>query len=129
MNRLQELADALNLWDDAAFVDRYTRFALDVADLESLYKEFAGIIRRGEVLGPDVSVLKIWASETFARLSECLLDAAGEAGARAGQVDFAGMSIDVLSQYYNARPTPIYGGSNEIQRNILAKQVLRLPSR
>ena len=76
-----------------------------------------------------MSQLKIWASETFARLSECLLDAAGEAGARAGQVDFAGMSIDVLSQYYNARPTPIYGGSNEIQRNILAKQVLRLPSR
>ncbi len=129
LNRLQELAEALSLWSDAAFVDRYTRFALDVADLESLYKEFAGILRRGEVLGPDVSVLKIWASETFARLSECLLDAAGEAGARAGQVDFAGMSIDVLSQYYNARPTPIYGGSNEIQRNILAKQVLRLPSR
>ena len=128
LQRLHELADALGLWRDAAFVDRYVHFALDVADLESLYKEFADIIRRGAVLGPDVSLLKIWASETFARLSEFLLETAGEAGARVGPVNFPGAAIDVLSPYYNARPTPIYGGSNEIQRNILAKQVLRLPS-
>ena len=42
---------------------------------------------------------------------------------------YPGAKVDVLSHYYNARPTPIYGGSNEIQRNILAKQVLKLPSR
>jgi alkylation response protein AidB-like acyl-CoA dehydrogenase len=33
-----------------------------------------------------------------------------------------------MSHYYNARPTAIYGGSNEIQRNIIAKNVLSLPS-
>jgi alkylation response protein AidB-like acyl-CoA dehydrogenase len=30
--------------------------------------------------------------------------------------------------YIQARPTSIYGGTNEIQRNILAKNVLELPS-
>jgi len=129
LSRLHELADAMNLWDDPVFVDRLTRFELDVADLESLYKEFADIIRRGENLGPDVSLLKIWASETVVRLSGFMLEAAAEGGARVGAVDFAGTAIDVLSHYYNARPTPIYGGSNEIQRNILAKQVLNLPSK
>ena len=129
MNRLTELGAARGLLGDPVFIDRLARFALDVADLESLYKEFADIVRRGETLGPDISVLKIWASETFSRLSEFIVEAAGEAGARVGYADFNGAKIDVLSQYYNARPTTLYGGSNEIQRNILAKQVLKLPAR
>jgi alkylation response protein AidB-like acyl-CoA dehydrogenase len=35
--------------------------------------------------------------------------------------------IELLAPFYKARPTSIYGGSNEIQRNILARQVLNLP--
>jgi len=37
------------------------------------------------------------------------------------------VSVDVLSNFYKDRPTTIYGGSNEIQRNILSKAVLELP--
>lgn len=129
LNRLRELGAARRLLDDPVFIDRLTRFALEVSDLESLYKEFADIVRRGETLGPDISVLKIWASETFSRLSEFIVEMAGDAGGRVGNVRFDGAQIDVLSQYYNARPTTIYGGSNEIQRNIVAKQVLKLPPR
>jgi len=33
-----------------------------------------------------------------------------------------------LTTFYNARPATIYGGSNEVQRNILAASVLKLPS-
>jgi hypothetical protein len=36
--------------------------------------------------------------------------------------------IRVLSAYYRARPSTIYGGSSEVQRDIIAKQVLKLPS-
>ena len=36
--------------------------------------------------------------------------------------------IDVLSPFYNSRPGTISGGSHEIQRNILAKYGLNLPS-
>lgn len=56
-------------------------------------------------------------------------EVASAAGARVGALDFAGRSIDVMTHYYNARPTARYGGNNEIQRNILAKQVLKLSSR
>jgi len=129
LSRLHELADARQLREDPVFVDRLTRLELDVADLESLYKVFADVMRRGDTLGPDVSLLKIWASETVCRLSEFMLEAAAESGAQVGAIDCNGPSIDILSHYYNARPTPIYGGSNEIQRNILAKHVLKLPTR
>ena len=127
LSRLRELAEASGSLDDPTFLDRLTRLEIDVADLESLYNEFADTLRRGETLGADVSVLKIWAGETECRLSEFMLEAAGDAGGRSGVIDFGTSSINVLSHYYNARRTPIYAGSNEIQRNILAKQVLRMP--
>ena len=109
-------------------VDRAMRFEADVADLESLYKEFADIVRRDEPLGSDVSLLKIWSSETVQRLSEFILESAGASGACVDLVDFGTLEVDIMSHYYNARPTAIYGGSNEIQRNIIAKNVLSLPS-
>ncbi len=62
-------------------------------------------------------------------MSEFILESAGAAAARVGNVDFDSISLDVLTPYYNAWPTTIYGRSNEIQRNVLAKQVLRLASR
>ena len=45
----------------------------------------------------------------------------------AGVREVAGVEADFLNPFYYARSATIYGGSNEIQRNILAKYVLRLP--
>ncbi|MDB5840470.1 MAG: mmgC12 [Herminiimonas sp.] len=124
--RLEELALKLGLLDDAGFVDRLTRLRLDVADLASLYGRFVDQVIRGENLGPEVSMLKIWATETFSRLASLLVEAAGSAGAIVGDVELDGHRFDVLTNFYNARPATIYGGSNEIQRNVLATGVLGL---
>jgi hypothetical protein len=45
-----------------------------------------------------------------------------------GQHAMDGVDVDVLTPFYYARPGTIYGGSSEVQRNILAKYVLKLPS-
>jgi hypothetical protein len=63
-------------------------------------------------------MLKLWATETFQRVADMVVDVAGPAGG----------AVEMLSAYYRARPSTIYGGSSEIQRNILAKQVLGLPT-
>ncbi len=128
LTRAAELAVARGLAKDPVTLARYTRYALDVAALEALYKVFADQIRRGEALGADVSLLKIFASETFQSLSEFILDLGGERGAQIDGLDTGEGRLDALFPYYNARPTTIYGGSNEIQRNIVARQVLRLPA-
>ena len=84
-------------------------------------------LRRGELLGADVSMLKLNQSELYQRITEAMLDIAGE---NAGLLDPIGgnRELNPAGQFIQARPVSIYGGSNEIQRNILAKAILDLPS-
>ena len=126
--RVREAAELLGLFDDAVFTDRYTQLALDVADLGTLYTRFVDQVKRGETLGPDVSMLKVFATETYSRLANLLVEIAGASGGMPGDIEVEGGCIDVLTTFYNARPATIYGGSNEIQRNILATSVLLLPA-
>jgi len=127
LQRLTELATAQGCFDDPVFATQYTKLAQDVADLETIYARYAEIVKRGETLGPDVSMLKIWGTETYAALTELALEAAGNAGGARGRIGDAEHGVDVINLFYNARPATIYGGSNEIQRNIIAKGVLELP--
>ena len=99
-----------------------------MADLGTLYTRFVDQVKRGETLGPDVSMLKVFATETYSRLANLLVEIAGASGGTPGDIEVEGGSIDVLTTFYNARPATIYGGSNEIQRNILATSVLQLPA-
>jgi len=62
------------------------------------------------------------------KLTDLLLETAQEYGGIPGEHVIDGAEVDVLSPFYYARPGTIYGGSSEIQRNILAKYVLKLPS-
>lgn len=127
LQRLTETARHCGLFTDPAFRDRYTRLKCDVLDLETLYGRYAAQVKRGETLGPDVSLLKIFATETYAKLTELLIESIGSAGAELGGHAYGAHKVDPLSLFYTARPATIYGGSNEIQRNIVAKAVLGLP--
>ena len=128
LKRLALLAKNKGLFEDPGFVDKFTELRLDMADLASIYSRYDEIVKRGEALGQDVSLLKIWAMETWQRLTELLMEVAQEYGCMAGEIDIDGIGVDVLSPFYYSRPATIYGGSSEIQRNILAKYVLNLPS-
>ncbi len=126
--RLKQLAARMGVWEDAAFQDRYTRLRLDLADLRELHATYVDLVRRGETLGPDVSQLKIWQTELFQRITECSLEIAGENGALLEPME-GNRELHPSGLYLQARPATIYGGSNEIQRNIVAKNVLDLPDR
>jgi alkylation response protein AidB-like acyl-CoA dehydrogenase len=126
--RLELLARDKGLFDDAGFVDRFTTIKLDLEDLAALYSRYVEQVKRGEPLGSDVSSLKVWAMETWQRLTELLVETGAEDGVIDGAHDFAGVEIDFLAPFYYSRPGTIYGGSSEVQRNILSKYVLELPS-
>jgi alkylation response protein AidB-like acyl-CoA dehydrogenase len=128
LNRLEAVARAKGLLDDPGFADRYIQLKLDIEDGAALYGRFVEQVKRGEALGQDVSMLKIWTMETWQRLTELLIEAGAEEGVIAGVRDIEGVETDFLNPFYYSRPATIYGGSSEIQRNILAKYVLKLPT-
>ena len=88
-------------------------------------------------IDPMASVLKIRGSELQQLTAELMFDAAGAAGlVDAHEAVDGGTPIDeallaewapgVPATYFFSRAASIYGGSNEIQRNIIAKSVLGL---
>jgi alkylation response protein AidB-like acyl-CoA dehydrogenase len=125
--RLKTLANYVGLSGDPVFEDRYAQCALDLADHNALFERFVARLRRGEQLGADVSLLKISQSELFGRITEFMLEIAGENSGLAGPIE-ANSDLNPAGQFLQARPSTIYGGSSEIQRNIIAKSVLGLPN-
>lgn len=124
--RLREVARQQGLAGDPLFLDQYAQVAMRLDDLKALYTHFADMLRAGRPLGPDVSLLKIVQTELYQSICELMQEIAGEGG---GLLDRTGPdgTINPASMAIQSRPSTIYGGSNEIQRNILAGAVLNLP--
>jgi alkylation response protein AidB-like acyl-CoA dehydrogenase len=102
--------------------------ALEFTELRTLAGESAG-----QGPGPESSILKIKGTEIQQRLTDLALEAAGHYGApylRDAPHNLGAIGPDAADgaagRYFNNRKTSIYGGSNEIQRNIIAKVVLGL---
>jgi alkylation response protein AidB-like acyl-CoA dehydrogenase len=126
LDRLKTLAERMGVSDDPDFIDRYTRLRLEIADLKSLHATYVDIVRRGEELGPDVSMLKVIQTELFQKITDTMMEVAGENAGLLEPME-GNRELNPSGLFLQARPSTIYGGSNEIQRNILAKNVLRLP--
>jgi len=127
LTRLEKLAEARGAFNDPAFRSRFAKLRLDLYDLSSAFERFARELRKGGDLSADVSVLKLFTTELYQRITEEMLDVAGEEARFADDLPAGNIDIDAMNLFLDARAPAIFGGSNEIQRNILAKAVLGLP--
>lgn len=128
MERLNMLAHARGSFGDPAFLSRYARLRLDLYDLGSAFERFAKVLREGGELGADVSILKIFTTELYQRITEEMLTIAGEDARFFDDIEAGNAQVDAMNLFLDSRAPAIFGGSNEIQKNILAKAVLGLPS-
>ena len=127
LSQLTTLAQQRGLFSDPLFAARYAELSLDVADQVAAYTRFADMVKRGEVLPPSVSLLKICATDNYQRICMLLVESALEHGGTGETMDFGESGLNVPAILFNAIPSTIYGGSTEIQKEIIAKNVLRLP--
>lgn len=124
--RLRHVANNLALTRDPQFVDQLNKISLDVADLGSLYQQASDEVKKGNVPGPEISILKVLASETLQKVTELLVESTGELGVLQGEQQFGDQTFDILSPFLDLRSVTISAGSSQVQRNVLAKRVLAL---
>jgi alkylation response protein AidB-like acyl-CoA dehydrogenase len=123
--RLLEVGAHLGIDTDPVFLDRCAQFHLDLENHNALFESFLKQIAAGQAPGPEISMLKISQSELFQRITDYMLEISGPTGGLFDPIDESGLSPS--GQFLQARAATIYGGSSEIQRNIIAKAVLNLP--
>ena len=126
LSRLKHLAVHYGLADDPKFVERYTEFRLDLADHECLFERIADQLRDGRSLGPEVSFLKLNQTDLFQRITEYALEIAQQDGGLLHPLE-NNRDFNPMGLFLTARAATIYGGTSEVQRNIVAKSVLGLP--
>ncbi|PYO54241.1 MAG: pimeloyl-CoA dehydrogenase large subunit, partial [Candidatus Rokuibacteriota bacterium] len=90
---------------------------------------FLDQLRGGRPPGAEASLLKIKGTEIQQAIGELMMQAAGpfaQAFRPVDNMDFDHFTARLAARYCNMRKVTIYAGSNEIQRNIIAKATLGL---
>ena len=134
LERLKRIARAQGLWDDLRFRDRIARLEVDIVALEMMVLRVLSAEKSGRKSLDVAGLLKIRGSEIQQRYAELMMLAGGpltrafvyEAMEAGWQGDPVGATtlMPLAGSYFNMRKTTIYGGSNEVQRNIVAQTVL-----
>jgi alkylation response protein AidB-like acyl-CoA dehydrogenase len=144
LEKIRAIAKAEQL--DDAFALKIAQAAVDVAALEAIELRTMSKLSNGEAPGPESSLMKMVGTELSQRLTELALEAVGTyalpyqpwATSPGGPVPNApahptnaipagpDYSWTVTAKYFNDRAGSIYAGTNEVQRNIMAKAILGL---
>lgn len=124
--RLGQLGEEKGFFADETFRDHYLRLKLDFDDFISLYADYANFAKNGGELGAEASILKLLSSDILQRVTEEMVDALQEEGVvpPAG----ANSQAEAITHFFQSRPSSIAGGTSQVQRGIVAKAVLDLPS-
>jgi alkylation response protein AidB-like acyl-CoA dehydrogenase len=127
LERIKTMARATGVMADPAFRDRLAAASIDVTALAAVFSHAVDLTNRDESPGPESSILKIYGTELLQSLNDLLVEAAGSDASIEHPLVTAFGEVDVSTPFLQVRRATIYGGSSEIQRNIVARRVLNLP--
>ncbi len=126
---------AIPVIDEASFRGKVAQIEIDLTALEFTNLRYLAEEAAGRDIGPKASLLKIRGSEVRQQIAELCVEALGYYAYPSLEPDPAGTNVPPIGADYTSAQMPeflysraatIYGGSNEIQRNIMAKMVLGL---
>ncbi|WP_084421337.1 acyl-CoA dehydrogenase family protein [Henriciella litoralis] len=124
------------LADDSAFSRKLSQTYIDLEAIKITEQRVTAALAGGENPGPASSMLKTARTEILQQVDTLGIEAAGiyagveqmaarQPGANIEPIGPA-HSLTAMPRYLNNRAATIYGGSNEVQRNVMAKLLLRL---
>ncbi|WP_277184827.1 acyl-CoA dehydrogenase family protein [Caballeronia sp. BR00000012568055] len=133
MNRMKHGKPLLH---DPLFGAKVASVEIELMALEVTVQRVIASEADGKGPGPEASMLKIKGTEVQQALTELMFDAIGPQaaafdpafleGERATSLTGDDDAAPLAALYFNFRKTSIYGGSNEIQKNIIAQMILGL---
>ncbi|MCC5874371.1 MAG: pimeloyl-CoA dehydrogenase large subunit, partial [Gammaproteobacteria bacterium] len=125
--------------EDTDFRRRFDRVSVELTTLEYTTLRTLAAVATGGAPGNESSILKVRSTEVAQAITELWLEASSYQGLRAvpdrrlpdwnGGADGAfapAWPVTAVADYFFTRAQSIYGGTNEIQKNVIAKQVLGL---
>ena len=134
-----EHSDGEALISDFDFSRKLAEMEIKIDSLDATEQRIFSALSSGEAVGPESSMLKCAGSEAQQAITELAVEATGSyvqpfvrdpwatLGAGANEdLPAPDYAVSVAPRYFNYRKASIYAGSNEIQRNIMAKMVLGL---
>ena len=127
LDRIKTMARSTGVMADPAFRDRLAAASINVTALAALFSHAVELTNRRQSLGPDSSIIKIAGSELLQQLNDLMIEAAGSDAVMENPIPTDFGTVDVSTSFLQVRRATIYGGSSEIQRNIVARRVLNLP--
>jgi alkylation response protein AidB-like acyl-CoA dehydrogenase len=127
LDRVRRVARATGALDNPAFQDRLTIVEIDVLSQAAIFAHAVKMAAADMAIGSNSSFMKIVATENVQKIVDLLLDAAGPHAADIEPLETEEGPIAISKLWLDIRKHTIYAGSNEIQRNIIAKRVLGLP--
>jgi alkylation response protein AidB-like acyl-CoA dehydrogenase len=125
----EERKDGRPLRDDPLFAARIARIEIDLIALEITNLRVLSAESGARAPGPEASILKIKGTEIQQAISELMMRAAGAYALpmrrEAMEAGWQGpaYAATVMGAYLNQRKLSIFGGTNEIQKNIIAKMM------
>jgi acyl-CoA dehydrogenase len=121
--------DVTDLWRDPDFRRRIADLAIELDALEAAeWRLISGAVASSRL--PSSGLLRVAGNELLQRVGELGVAAAGMSAIYAKNEDVRPSAQPVgalaMARYLSGRAVTIYGGSSEIQRNLLARAILRL---
>ena len=115
--KLKRVAREAGLHTVPTFRAKIAEADIELASLEAMAMAMLALAREGHAPGIEANMLKIKGSELQQRLTRLLVEAVGPQSAPLR----SGTNGRLYKSHFDTRVVSIYGGSNEIQRNIIAK--------
>ena len=113
---------------DQVFRRKLATLEMDCNSLLYTFFRILSQLKVGSAPGPESSFLKVYGGELYQRVLDLNLEAIGPYSQSWYNIEKFGNSVHQATMgWINARSLTIWGGSSEIQRTIIATQVLKLP--
>lgn len=107
--------------------DEIVTYQMNSESLQLTRKRVVEETQSGATPGPATSIFKVISSELEQKNYDLITRVRGSRGFGVDELEFSEQERAIVKQFFFTRAASIYSGSNEVQRNIIAKRVLGLP--